>query len=165
MQYHIDKNKNLIITAGDEDREALRSMKQDLEFEGKDFGSNDAMYDAFEHLLCNSELEWSSALEISAMISEYAPVLGVYDIGKDGDGTEIPEELIVTGISNAFTPEKNGKPFRYVVGYKETLDGWGDRLLQGWAYMDYAVRSPQEDLLNYGKAVFTLGWDVESPEE
>ena len=39
---------------------------------------------------------------------------------------------------------------------------YGQRVLQACAFMDYEVRSPQEDLLQYRKAVFQLGWDTES---
>lgn len=155
MQYHIDNNKNLVITADDEDRKILQAFKDDLEGQDLNFVSNDALYDALEHLTCNSELSWSDALSIAALTD--APVLAIFG--------ENEEDIFASG---EFTPP-SFKNNQRCVGYRitgsngETIEG--EKILQAWAYMDYQVRSPQEDLLEYGEAVFQLGWDVESPEE
>jgi len=148
MNYHLDENKNLVITADKEDQQILRDYKSDLEDQGLSFCSDNALYEAFESLFCNSELEWSDASTINALTS--APVIAIFN----------SEEIEVE-------PPCEGNNYR-CVGYKVT--GWcegvtyGEKVFQAWAYMDYCVRSPQEDLLEYGKTVFQLGWDAEETE-
>ena len=155
MDCYIDNNKNLVITANDEDRKILQSFKGDWEEQGRNFVSDDALHATFENLLCNSELSWSDALSINALTN--APILAIF--GED------EEDIFASG---EFTPPTNENNHR-CVGYRITGSNGktitGERILQAWAYMDYQVRSPQEDLLDYGKAVFTLGWDTENPEE
>jgi hypothetical protein len=159
MQYHLDNNKNLVITADDEDRQILRRFKEEQEDLYPDcedpFVSNEAMYDAFESLLGNSELQWSDALSIAALTD--APVLAIF-------GQE-EEDIFASGEFLPPTPENNHRCVGYQITGSNGETVCGARILQAWAYMDYAVRSPQQDLLEYGEAVFTLGWDVESPEE
>ena len=155
MKYYLDGNKNLVITADEEDRKILQSFKDDWEEQDRNFVSDDALYEALESLTCNSELMWSDALSINALTS--APILAIF--GED------EEDIFASG---EFTPPTNENNYR-CVGYRITGSNGktvtGERILQAWAYMDYQVRSPQEDLLEYGKAVFTLGWDAENPEE
>lgn len=155
MQYFLDKNKNLVILANEEDRQDLRELKEEQEDRYPDienpFASDESMYSALEGLLCSSELGWSDAMSINALTD--APVLAIFGENEDG-----------IFASGEFTPPSSENNHREV-GYRVTgSDGKtinGERILQAWAYMDYAVRSPQEDLLDYGKAVFTLGWDAE----
>lgn len=145
MKYHLDKNKNLIITADEEDQQALRELKSEYKEKGLNFCSNDALYEALEPLVCNSDLEFSDPSTINALTD--APVLAIFN----------GEELKVD-------PPCNENNYR-CVGYKITGGDrgvtYGIKLWRAWAYMDYAVRSPQEDLLECGKAVFQLGWDTE----
>jgi hypothetical protein len=124
MKYYLDQNKNLVITADDEDRAELQALKNQCEEDDENFVSDRVMEDILEPLLCNSELEWSRPELIGALTS--APILAIS--GSEDENDEAP-------------------------------------ILKAWGYMDYQIRAVQEDLLEYGKAVFTLGWDVDSPEE
>lgn len=124
MQHHIDKNKNLVITADDEDRAELQALKAQCEEDGENFVSDRIMEDVLDPLLCNSELEWSTPDAIGALTS--APILAIS--GAEDENDEAP-------------------------------------ILKAWGYMDYQVRAVQEDLLEYGKAVFTLGWDAEDTSD
>ena len=146
MKYHLDENKNLVITADEEDQRALQELNSEYEEKGMCFGCDDALCAAFEQLICNSELQWSDASTIGALTA--APVLAVFG-----------EEIVIK-------PDTYYKEQGICIGYQITGRDhdvvYGQRVLQAWAFMDYAVRSPQEDLLQYRKAVFQLGWDTES---
>lgn len=148
MKYHIDENKNLIITADEEDQQELQELKSEYEEKGMSFGCDDALYAAFEQLICNSELQWSDASTIAALTS--APVLAIFR-----------EEMVIE-------PDSAYKEQGICVGYQITGQDhdvrFGQKVIQAWAFMDYALRSPQEDLLEYGKAVFQLGWDTGETE-
>ena len=120
MQYHLDKNKNLVITADDEDRVELQALKTQCEEDDENFVSDRIMEDVLEPLLCNSELEWSTPEAIGALTS--APILAIS--GAEDENDEAP-------------------------------------ILKAWGYMNYQVRAVQEDLLESGKAIFTLGYDAE----
>lgn len=103
MEFTYDLNQNgcLIITAADEDRNALRELPTDRPEVYRE-------YDALEHLLANSDLSWIRPEEIGALTS--APIIGF----RDG----------------------NSKP------------------TAAWGFMDYALRSFVDDLIETGKAVF-----------
>ena len=66
MKYHLDENKNLVITADEEDQRALQELNSEYEEKGMCFGCDDALCAAFEQLICNSELQWSDASTIGA---------------------------------------------------------------------------------------------------
>lgn len=146
MKYHLDENKNLVITADEEDQRALQELNSEYEEKGMCFGCDDALYAALEQLICNSELQWSDAGTIGALTS--APVLAIFG-----------EEMVIE-------PDSAYKEHGICVGYQITGQDqevmFGQKVIQAWAFMDYAVRSPQQDLLEYGEAVFQLGWDTES---
>lgn len=149
MQYYIDSNKNLVITADDEDRKELSDRKRQCEEDGENFVSDRVMEEVLEPLLCNSELEWSDAMSISALTD--APILAIF--GRE-------EDIFASGEFNPPTPENNHREVGYRVTGSDSKTIFGERILQAWGYMDYQVRAVQEDLLDYGKAVFTLGWEV-----
>ena len=148
MQYYFDENKNLVITADEEEQRMLREYKSELEDQGLNFSSNDALYETFESLICNSELEFSDASTINALTS--APVLAIFS-GEDIEVDPPCEENNYRCIGYRVTGGNHGVTY-------------GIKLWRAWAFMDYAVRSPQEDLLEYGQTVFQLGWDTEETE-
>lgn len=94
--------------------------------------SSDApMYDFFEHLTCNSELEWIDPSLTGDLTS--APMLGIF------------------GEERVFTKEDATIPHRVT----------GPDMIQEvearWAFMDYAVRSVLEELRDKGQCVFVGG--------
>jgi hypothetical protein len=97
------------------------------------------MCDWFEHITCNSELEWTSS-DITGDLTS-APMIGIY-------GEEQPLD------------EKYKKwDFLQGTRFSSCCDGktFVEPVLERWAFMDYAVRSVLEDLRDYGKAVFIGG--------
>ena len=147
MNYHLDENKNLVITAESKDQLELQELKSEYEEKGMCFGCDEVLYSALEQLICNSELQWSDASTIAALTA--APVLAVF-----GEETVIEPDT---------SYQESGICVGYQITGKDNNVIFGQRVLQAWAFMDYAVRSPQEDLLKDGKTVFQLGWDLTLP--
>lgn len=126
--------RTLTIHADHKAREELREMQDEHE----NFESNDALYEALEHLICNSEL-LLIAPEVCGDMTD-APILGITskaeprDESRDGDGAILcgrwPDEA---GIAR----------------------NWVEPVIERWCYMDYALRSPITDLILNGSAVFT----------
>ena len=83
MKHSIDKDGNLVIqTQGNERRTLRRAMKQE------EFHSDQFMYETFENLIANSELEWIAPEEIGVLTD--APILGTRDEeGKPVDAGEL----------------------------------------------------------------------------
>jgi hypothetical protein len=119
MNYEILEDDRLRIYLEEGDLEVLEQFAKD---QCESFDSDNSMYEVFEHLLCNSELQWSSPELIGALTS--APILCICEQGEE----ELDDE---------------------------------DRVLQAWAFMDYQVRSPQQDLLDYGECFWQCGWKTE----
>jgi hypothetical protein len=105
--------RNLIITASREERAQLLA-----DFSSPDAQAGADLYDVFEPLIANSELEWIDPSETGDLTS--APMLGI----REGDSRD------------------------------SVVRGEQYRILQRWAYMDYQVRSPVQDLIERGQAVF-----------
>ena len=126
MQFTYTDEK-LVITADEEERELLRQQRE----EDPDlFVSDAAMHDAFDSLLANSALEWIDPSDTGDLTS--APMLGILS----------PEQ-----------PGGNGEYGKVLVG---RWDGqtWYCGIEHRWAFMNYQVRSPLEDLADTGLAVF-----------
>ena len=126
--------KRLVINAD----AAARAELQELASEHPAFHSDENLYDAFEHLICNSELRWIYP-EICGDLTD-APILGITgepeprDISREGDGAIFCGRWAdKQGISRV----------------------WVEPVLERFAFMDYALRSPLFDLLEKGQAVFT----------
>lgn len=129
MKNEIKGNK-LILTIDADEQAELRRMKED---DPDRFRSDVAMFEFFERLTANSELDW-------------------IDPGHDhtGDLTDAP----MLGILGNETTKAEG-PY----GYRQ-VGHWGGKnhyqpLTHRWAFMNYALRSPLEDLLEKGEVVFT----------
>lgn len=128
---HTFENGDLVITI-DADTQAHLAERQTED----DFDSVNYMYDVFEDLVCNSNLDWISP-DITGDLTD-APILGILGEaipGSEGDGV----------LAGCYPPEDcpDGEP---VPHYHPVIDRWG--------YMDYALKCPQEDLANHGKVVF-----------
>lgn len=129
MQYKIEPGA-LVITADPEDLKRLKELKEEHE----NFVCDDVMYEVFERLVCNSELEWIDPADTGDLTD--APMLGI--LGETEKG------LAVAGYKH--------------VGF---WDGYSRRcpILSRWAFMSYQVISVQEVLLRDGKVRF-LGGDL-----
>lgn len=91
--------------------------------------SDEAMHDWFESLIANSELEWINPADTGDLTD--APMLGVY-------GEERP---FVHGDET--------------IPHRVTGPNLIQEVMERWAFLDYALRSPLEDLRDKGFAEFT----------
>jgi hypothetical protein len=117
----------LIITADDLEREALREL-------GEDIQSDNTMREALEPLVCNSELNW--------VLPEWT-----------GDLTDAP----MLGILGNLTTERKGMLAGCWPDSEGKSQTWFHPVLERWAFLDYALRSPLEDLRDKGTAEFNGG--------
>lgn len=129
--------KTLTIEADVEERTLLSAEKsEDDEYGCGTFGSDEMLYQLFEELVCNSELEWVRPEECGALTS--APLLGIFG-----------EERV------ADTPDEAGGR---LVGCWDDEQGirrvWKEFVTEVWGFADYPFRSPLDDLLATGKAEF-----------
>lgn len=125
MKYSISPDRSkLIITADESERSEMRE---------NDFKSDKALYESFEKLIANSELQWINPEDTGDLTD--APMLGILgDIGPNVTGPRILVGAWGTPpISNYF------------------------EINERWAFMDYALRSPLEDLILKGEVVFVGG--------
>jgi hypothetical protein len=101
------------------------------------FGCDCTMYEVFEHLLANSEFDWAQPEDIGALTD--APMLGTF-----GEAIAVPldSENYCGRIAGQW-PDADG-----------VLRKWCEPVLQVHGFMDYQLRSPQEDLLSDGFCVF-----------
>lgn len=133
MKYAIE-NGQLVITADEATiLELIELRTEKPEF----FASDRAMHDAFEDLIANSDLDWVEPEYIGALTA--APILGIY-------GETVPSDKA---------------PHARPVGGWHDEDGvyrhWVDPVESAWAFMDYVLRSPLEDLIENGKVIFVGG--------
>lgn len=106
MRHTISANRKVLtIEFTRHEVDALREYRS----EHGSIQSDAAMFEAFEPLVCNSELEWIDPAETGDLTS--APMLGIRDENQ--------------------------------------------KVIERWAFMDYAIRSPLETLLDCGKVEFT----------
>jgi hypothetical protein len=129
LKYRITDTR-LIITADAEDQAELQRMRDG----GECFQSDQTMYDAFDHLIANSELTWINPKDTGDLTD--APILGV--LGEEG----IKQHTVF--LENYGLVETGSDGFWTMV----------QPILKRWAFMDYQLRSPLEDLVEKGKAVF-----------
>jgi hypothetical protein len=95
----------------------------------------DNLWDAFENLICNSELGWIDPATCGDLTD--APILGVLSDerpGKGRDGDLGSGSVLVSTGRDGFT----------------VCD-----VVERWGFMSYAVRDPLADLCDTGEAVFT----------
>jgi len=136
ISHQIMPNGDLKITADEQGKAELQEMKN----ERPDFDSDAVMYDVLETVVANSELNWIQPEWVGALTD--APMLGVLSQER---------------------PLKIGED-----AYRRSLAGhWDDKtwvqdVTKAWAFMDYQVRSVQQDLLEKGEAIFQSGNDEET---
>lgn len=133
LDYQISPDRRtLSILADAPARAALRELRDE---DPDAFGSDAMMHEVFEQLTCNSELEWIRP-ETCYDLTE-APILGI--LGTEEDAAKVP-----VWQWDAYNANRNGSGIQY------------DRpVMERFGYLSYALRSPLDDLLNKGEAVFT----------
>jgi hypothetical protein len=126
MKFTQNKSQLTIIVDSDEQMQ-LRELKLEI---GDQFQSDKALRDFLEPLIANSELQWIDPSDTGDLTE--APMLGI--LGEES--------------------EKGEGPYGAVhVGHWDGKD-WYQPILQRWAYMDYQVRSPLNDMLAIGWSNF-----------
>jgi hypothetical protein len=136
MNHEILPNGNLRITFTKKERENLRAIADEPDFE-----SDDKLHDILEPLICNSELQWSSPEEIGALTS--APILAIY-------GERRP-------VRSGETAGRGNQ----LVGHWDGIT-WIEEVQQAWGWIDYAVRSVQCTLIETGETIWQKGFDAEA---
>ena len=116
----------LTVTADADDRAELAQLKAD---DPDGFGSDEYMFDFFEGLMANSELDWIDPFDTGDLTD--APILGI--LGSDREFSSGPFGSVPSGFWNNHN--------------------WYRPILRRWGFMDYAVRSMLDDLLDRGEAV------------
>lgn len=135
LSFAISSDRKRLIIHADA---AARVKLLEFQRENDDFHSDAAMHEAFEHLVCNSELRWI-APEICGDLTE-APILGITgepeprDESRDGDGA------ILAGRWS----DKAGM-----------ARIWVEPVLERWAFGSYMTHSPLTHLILNGFVVFT----------
>jgi hypothetical protein len=133
MNYHIDRHGRLVLTASEKDRAYLNQLRDE---DPDEFQRDRVMYDVLEWIVTNDEFQFISPYYTGDMTD--APMLGLL-----GEQEEAPEgELLGSGLVD--DGRCDGKNFVRPIIYR-------------WAYMNYAVGSPQEDLLEKGKCIWEGG--------
>jgi hypothetical protein len=134
MKYRIEENR-LVITCTPEEQADLVVMRDE---NPERFGTDDFMYDLLENLVTNDSFSW-------------------IDSGVTGDLTSAPMLALLGDEEIGPHEDCNGL---YPCGR------WDDEtrvqpVLYRWAFMDYAVSTPQELLLADGECVWQGGRYVE----
>lgn len=96
-----------------------------------DFQSDDTLLDTLESLTANSELEWINPADTGDLTS--APMLGI--LGEPGRHESGPYGCVLVGW------DEHG--------------AWHSPIVMRWAFMDYQVRSPLDDLADNGRVAFS----------
>jgi hypothetical protein len=138
ISHSIEPNGELRLVADSVARQTLKEMKE----EQPDFDSDAVMYDVLEGIVANSELEWIQPEWVGALTS--APMLGI------------------TGEPR---PMKEGERGGVGMGSVNVVGNWDNQtwvsdVLKAWAFMNYQVTSPQQELLEKGEAIFQYGGEV-----
>ena len=140
MQHHVSDDRTKLTFTIDESEQALIRELIEENAEDPDYIRRDnTMYDWFEGIMCNSELSWTSS-DLTGDLT-YAPMICIF-----GDTMALPKGLKKWDLLQGT---------RLSGCWDDTI--WVDPILERWAYMNYAVRSPMEDLLEYGKTTFVGG--------
>ncbi len=146
----------LVITVTKKEQRRLqayrrRDEKNKLESHEPLFNSDDLLYDLLENMFTNDYFTWLPQGCTGDMTS--APMLGIL-------GDELPgptkEDTQCSGLYNCGRWEVNGE-----------LRDIYQPVLQRWAFMDYAITSPQEELAERGRCEWEGGdyWGTQEAAE
>ena len=128
------RNGNLKISIDATEQTELQSA---YDADPDKFGSDSTLYAVFESLTCNSEYDWLGP-EVCGDMTD-APILAI--LGEEREAKD--GETADNGSGNVGTTFYYGKATRLCPVEKR------------WGFMDYAMRSPLDDLREQGYAIFT----------
>jgi len=137
---------DLRITPDHDTLNAIRALAKDL---GQDFGTNSTMFDVFESLTANSDYQWVLPIQCGALTD--APILGI---------TSEPRPLPIWKQEDA-EPAETGGVGNIVAGSWADSEGqmrlWVEDVVQAWGFMNYAITSPQQEIVDKGYCEFQSG--------
>jgi hypothetical protein len=106
-----------------------------------EFGTDRNLHEVFEGLIGNSDLTWIWPEMVGALTD--APMLGILEeFTREVD----PSDNTVVHAGKWEDPNDEYK-----------IKSWGYAVEEAWAFMDYALRSPLDDLADKGYVIFTSG--------
>ena len=140
MKYQISKDRRTLAVSADP--ATIKRHLNELAGLGRNIQSDEELHNCFEAMLANSELDWINPADTGDLTS--APMLGIL-------GGEMTIEQI-----EAAAKSKPGIYGSTVCGHANGKD-IHQPILERWAFLDYQLRSPLEDLRDNGKAVFIGG--------
>ncbi len=129
----------LVMRVDAEEQESLRRLQAE---DPDQFDRDDTLYDLFESLLANSEFSWVTEGLTADLTS--APMLGIF-----GEPEPAPDK------SRFDLEDFYGSGLNPIGCWDRQI--WCQPLLFRWAFMDYAVTSPQRALAEHGQAVWSGG--------
>jgi len=149
MNWQIDQHGRLVVTVTPEERYELQAQVGHTHFDSDIF-----FHDLLEPMVTNDEYEWLPEGSTGDLTS--APMLGV--LGEEMPGSEdyVGNEMVGSGLVHVGCWEHEGKPRQF---YRPVL--------KRWAFMNYAVTSPQRELAETGECVWDGGdlWTQEEAEK
>ena len=119
-------------------QECLRDLKERMASDPDSFDSDQLTHEVLSPLVENDEYEWTEPHYCGALTS--APMLAVYDV-------ETP------------LPDGADPSYHRIAGHWEGKT-WYTPVLKCWAFMSYAVTSPQRTLLENGHCIFQGGQEA-----
>ena len=132
------KTHNLEFTLTEDGKRYL----QECQLENPDgFMSDDFMYEFFKDLVCNDEYEFSRPEYIGTLTD--APILAIYD----------EERKIPSPQDHPAAHDDEFHLWNRVTSNDEYTPVW-----RAWAYMNYQVDTPQEELLRTGSCTWECGY-------
>jgi hypothetical protein len=125
-------NGHLKITTDLEGRAFLQELQNE---DPERFGNDDQLHDFLESLITDDVFEWCDPAWAGALTS--APMLAFFGVVEE-------------------VPQGADTRFMNIVGRWNNIL-WYAPVKKCWAFMDYAVRSPLDDLLEDGYCVWQAG--------
>lgn len=140
MKYRIEENR-LVFTIDEDERAVLQHIHDD---EPDHFDTDDVMYDWFEPIVCNSDLTWCHPAHTGDLTD--APMLCM--LGEQVEGYDQRPIFLPGGMHI----DSQGS------GYID-----GHPIVKRWAFMAYAIATPQRQLLETLECRWEGGDFMEDP--
>ena len=138
MKWHTDEHGRLVITVTKREQRRLQALQR----RDQAFDSDDFMHELLEPLVTNTEFTWLPEGCTDDLTS--APMLGV--LGDEMPGPDDPDDALGTGLVHVGRwPQE--------CHLRQTYQP----VLKRWAFMDYAVTSPQRELAATGECTWQGG--------
>jgi hypothetical protein len=143
MKWHVNEQRRLVITVWKKEQRSLQAAQRRDE-RGRcepPFDSEQFMHNLLEPMVA-SGFAWLPEGCIDDLTS--APILGV--LGETMPGPDDPQDVIGMGLVHVGCWDHEGR-----------LRQMYEPVLRRWAFMDYAVTSPQLQLADTGRCVWDGG--------